>query len=102
MKHKIFITAAFILLSICVKAQDKYQFMIIQFNTFGSTIYVSIDGATFTKEHIELAKEERDSYNPNPLLKRVKEYQDKGWEVMSFNFENLQYISYLRKKIESK
>lgn len=112
MKNKIIITALFIVFTLCAQAQDKYQFMIIEYRSMTTTLFVSIDGTTFTKENIELPKEEKDWFNSNPLLKKVKEYQENGWEVMSFN--NIQtgavamsapsnvYTSYLRKKIETR
>ncbi len=104
MKNKIIITALFIVFNLCVQAQDKYQYMIIEYRAFTTTLFVSIDDATFTKENIEMSKEERDPLNSSPLLKRVKEYQEKGWEVMSFNHVPLflGYSAFLRKKIETK
>lgn len=83
-------------------AQDKYQFMTVQYETARQQINISIDGSLFLKEIAEVSKEENPPANTNPLLKKINEYQDKGWEVMSINpyaFATYYgHVAYLRKK----
>ena len=111
MKTKqIIITIAFIFSALLINAQDKYEFMIIEYKTFyGHQLSVSIDGNSFSIEEIELPKGEKSGFNANPLLKKVKEYQDKDWEVININAQigggggssgasNEIYFAYLRKK----
>ncbi len=105
MKYKIIITAFCLFFTICVNAQDKYQFMVIKYKIQGDpTLYISIDGEELVKEKVIETKDV--NHDLNPLLKKVKEQQNKGWEVISFNNSTLgvipEYYSYLRKKIEAK
>lgn len=107
MKTKnILLTLALVIFSLTIKAQDKYEFIIIQYSEQASYLTVSASNATLTEERIELPKNEK-YFNGTPFLTKVKEYQDKGWEVMSFNniangnggnVNNLVYFGYLRKK----
>jgi hypothetical protein len=103
---KILLTITLLALTLFINGQDKYEFLTIEFNTSLSILTVSIDGDNYIKEVVELPKAERLS-NSNPVLKKVKEYQDKDWEVMSFNNHTIAlstvmtynvYFAYLRKK----
>ena len=44
---------------------------------------ISINGTEFKTEKIVIEKSQDSYFNTNPLLKKVNEYQDKGWELMS-------------------
>jgi hypothetical protein len=109
-KHLLF-TAALIACSFFGNAQNKYQFMIIEYSTMDKEVAISIDGKEFFKEGVDFAGQKKSGYNATPLLKKVSEYQDQDWEVMSFNtqiggasFSNYSgnnseiYFAYLRKK----
>jgi len=84
-------------------AQDKYEFMTINYAASLNEIVIS-DGNTITKEKIQLTKDEKTDSNSNPLLQKTKEYQDKGWEVINFETYSegqygwTHYMCYLRKK----
>lgn len=99
----IFILLTFALLA---KGQDKYKFMIIAYNSSYDWISVSIDGQEYVDERIKQPKHEQFISNANILLKKVKEFQDKDWELMNFNtiangeHGGLIYFAYLRKKKE--
>lgn len=86
------------------KAQDKYQFMIIEYTTAPfKLLTVSIDGEKFTKEGID-PKFNGSGYNANPLLAKVKEFQSNDWELMAFDTKLLNnsseiYFAYMRKKV---
>lgn len=101
MKKIVFVAVLMISATIAF-AQDKYQFMVINYQVgTPSSIAVSIDGVEFSKEKVSLPKESNDVLNVNPLLLKVKEYQDKGWEVVTFNFSApgyYFYVAYLKKK----
>ncbi|MES2133064.1 MAG: hypothetical protein V4506_11985 [Bacteroidota bacterium] len=99
---KFFLVAVLVISASIAVAQDKYEFMTINYLT-QRTITISIDGEIFLKEKVELSKEESTEFNTNPLLKKVKEYQDKGWEILNFNSYGqinggINHIAYLRKK----
>jgi hypothetical protein len=90
-----------------MNAQDKYQFMTIEFDrTLKNQIQISIDGKEFIQEKADYGTTSDDKHNTTPLLKKINEYQDKGWELM--NMETiasggaaagyLTYYGYLRKK----
>ncbi len=83
-KQLLFTLALFLSVAF-IKAQDKYEFMIIEYTTFKYEIGISIDGKEFQKEKADFTSQEKSGYNANPLLLKVKEYQDKGWELMNFN-----------------
>jgi hypothetical protein len=102
-KH-IFFTLLFLLLLVFAKAQDKYEFMIISYEA-QFKISISIDGNMFLSEKVNLPKEQNYQLNANPLLLKVKEYQDKGWEIITLNTQvagstgnGCTYFAYLRKK----
>ncbi|MBL7936093.1 MAG: hypothetical protein JNM51_09845 [Bacteroidia bacterium] len=100
---KILLTIIFTALISIVRAQDKYEYMIIEFDTFKDKISVSIDGKEFITEKVDHGNQERSAYNANPFLLKVKEYQDKDWDVMSFNSSadgNIErHFAHLRKKM---
>src|SRR4030095_12088443 len=107
MKTKLLILTIFFLGStLFIKAQEKYEFMIIYYSSQLSQISISIEGKDLIREEVKLPKETRGLDNGLPFLKKVNEYQDQGWEVMSFNNSNPFigtyasniYICYLRKK----
>lgn len=86
MKTKqIILTIALLFTTLLTIAQDKYEFMIIEFTTYKNIISVSIDGKEYIEEKANYAGQEKTGYNANPFLNKVKEYQDKGWEVINFN-----------------
>ena len=102
MRTKRFLLTDFLfLLVLCVKAQNKYEFMSIIYDPPGKRICISIDGDTILTETVELSpKSDYYHMNTNPLLKKVKEQQDKDWELMNFSLAGVrdQYIAFLRKK----
>lgn len=97
-------TIALLISSLFVQAQDKYEFMIIEYTTLGYVISVSIDGKEYIKQKADFANQEKTDRNANPLLQKVKEYQDKDWELMNFNTTFISgstaevYYAYMRKK----
>jgi hypothetical protein len=68
---------------------------------YAKALTVSIDGVSFSRQDIDLPKAET-AGNATPLLKKMKEYQASGWEVMNLDCQMLGagevYFSYLRKK----
>lgn len=110
--NHIFLTIA-LLFSLCIQAQDQYEFMIIEYKTIAGNnkLIVSIDGETYSRQDdIEVPKGERNA-NANPFLKKVKEYQSIGWEVMNLNCQmagpggnatDEVYFAYMRKKKPAK
>lgn len=95
----------FILFSLVINAQDKYEFMIIEYNhSAKNQIVLSIDGKEFISEDAAFVNQKESVLNSNPLINKVKEYQEKGWELMSFetlpaaNLVSKTYLAYLRKK----
>ena len=99
---KILLIITFIAFVSIVNAQDKYEYMIIEFDTFKDKISVSIDGNEFITEKVDYGNQVKSAYNANPFLLKVKEYQDKDWDVMSFNSSadaNVErHFAHLRKK----
>ncbi len=97
--------------STSVNAQDKYDFLNITYDTDKEGIYVSLNGKEFSGEPVVLVKKDNSSLNANPLINKVSEYQDKGWEIINLNsypimfkpgtlFQKIIYfhVAYLRKK----
>lgn len=101
-KSHILLTIVFLMFAYYSKSQDKYEFTIIEYSTFTSSLSISKDGIDFGSEKIAVGS----GHNANPLLLKVKEFQDKGWEVMSFNTLlggnnndfNKVHMAYLRRK----
>lgn len=104
-KHILFTIALFFSIAF-INAQDKYEFMIIEFTTYKNDLSVSIDGKEFIKEKAEYINQEKSGYNANPFLAKVKFYQDKGWEVWNLNSAinggttSEVHFAHLRKKIK--
>ena len=106
-KNKVFLTIMFLVLTNTIFCQDKptkYQFMVIEYvGPPGKWISVSIDGEKFSLESVVYESWEKETPNANPLLSKVKEYQNKDWEVMNFETQissggNEFFFAYLRKK----
>lgn len=100
---KILLTFAFIAFISFVNAQDKYDFAIIELRTFLKEICISLNGKEFIVEKVDYLNQPKEITNANPFLNKVLEYQDKGWEVISFNSiaggnSTSTYTAYLRKK----
>ncbi len=100
-----FLLTLLICLSHLVSAQDKYDFVIIEYTSLNGIIGSSINGEEFRKERID-PRFNPSGYNANPLIAKVKEWQDKDWEVMNFDVKmigsNEVYFAYLRKKRSEK
>ncbi|HOZ87387.1 MAG TPA: hypothetical protein PL029_06500, partial [Bacteroidia bacterium] len=86
-------------------AQEKISYMLIQFIPhLKNEIQISIDGKEYLEEKADYLPREKESFNVNPLFKKVKVYEDKDWEAMSFNTVPvgssglLSYQVYLKKK----
>jgi hypothetical protein len=79
--------------------------MIVEYNrTMVEDIRISIDGKSYLTEKALPMKGE-EYYSSAPLLSKVSEYQDKGWELMNFEtifYTNSSqarvYFAYMRKK----
>lgn len=86
MKTKQLICTLAILISVVIsKAQEKYEFMVIEYvGPPIKVISISIDGVQFEALDVVYTRFEKSGYNANPLLAKVKEYQDQDWEVMNF------------------
>ena len=105
MKTKHFIiTVSLFLSSFYLKAQDKYDFMSIYFNGTSDIVSISINGKEYLEQKMDLDKKEKNGVNLNPLFRKVEEYQQQDWEVMSYNTiaagqsGNLNYYAFLKKK----
>jgi hypothetical protein len=86
-----------------VVAQEKWEYATISYYWGYAKLSVSLDGKQFLEEKVELPKGEAGPYNSNPLLNKVHEYEDKGWEVMNVNAVpsaggGAAYFACLRKK----
>ena len=112
MKTKqILLTIFFFTLTSIINAQNKFEYMVIEFNqTLRKEFQISIDGKQYLEETADYSPGERAMHNANPLLKKVTEYESKGWELMYFHSLAVPrdqcipvYIAYMKKtKIESK
>ena len=101
MKSKqITLTISFLIFSFFLVGQDKYEFIVIEYDQYDREVVISVDGKEVLKEEVKVDNAER--YSANPLLKRVSLYQDKGWEVIHFSNSVVNaftyYSAYLRKK----
>jgi hypothetical protein len=103
-KHLI-LTAYFFLTALFTSAQEKFDFLIIEYSFWSEKITVSINGNEYIKEKADLTGQDKTDKNSNPLLRKVGEYQNKGWELMNFQALSLGssgtstgYIAYMRKK----
>lgn len=98
---KFFFIAVLVVSANIAFAQDKYEFMTIQYESFKPNLIICLNGETVLKEKLDLEKEENFPLNSNPILKKIKEYQDKGWEMLTLTTNFAPYPSYysvLRKK----
>jgi hypothetical protein len=99
-KHILF-SIALLFTSLLINAQSKNDYMTINYEAFKSKMCISINGETVINEKAE--RPEDDTHlNTNPILKKIKEYEDKGWELVSFTvpaqFNYITYSAFLRKK----
>ena len=102
----VFLSFFLILFTGKLTAQEKFERMIISYNSSKEHMFISIDGKNFIDEEVNVPKKERHDYNVNPLLKKIKEYEEKGWDLVNINTihtyeENHSYIEHwaeLKKK----
>jgi hypothetical protein len=87
-------------------AQEKYDFMIIELSkeVKKESLTFSINGKESHTEVLDYQKNPNVWQDANPLLNKVNEYQEKGWELMNFEtqyisvYNTKSYLAYLRKK----
>ena len=94
----IFLSLLFLTSTVCLKAQEKYDYAIVKYSTIYTAlkpgIHVSISGKGF--ENIELSKDAvKDWRNDfSPLLNYVQKMTNDGWRVITAG----DYIFILEKK----
>lgn len=66
-------------------AQDKYQFAVITYTAYTKTVSISINGSDFREEKAMVAPSEAKSTNANPLLLKLNQLQEQGWEVLKID-----------------
>ena len=76
---------------------------ILDTDSLKKEIQISIDGNQYIEEKADYSSTAHVYHNLTPFFKKVHEYEDKGWELMSFNHLILGYkypvaIAYLKKK----
>jgi hypothetical protein len=84
----------FIIALICspghLMSQDNssYEFVTIFYQAVGQkgTMSISSNGNQFELLEIRLSGDEKRSLNTNQLQRKVTEYTQKGWEVVTFTF----------------
>lgn len=102
---KIILTIAILFSAILINAQDKFEYLIIEYNTRYWDLSVSISGVEFKSEKVEFLTQKKSGFNANPFLAKVQEFEDKGWELINFHSvvsgpETLAetHFAYMRKK----
>lgn len=102
---RLLLLTLFLISSKFIYSQDKYEFMIIEYNHSAKhQIVVCVDGREFVTEDANFLSQKESVLNSNPLLNKIKDYQALGWEVMSFetlpaeNLVSKTYMAYLKKK----
>ena len=91
-------------LLISLQAQDKYQFAVISYRTYGHEIGISINGKEFQKLVVPKEDIKHPSLDVNVVIELVNKMTNEGWEVFSTGNPTVGdwicYVFYLRKKIE--
>ena len=78
----IFVSLLFLTSTVCLKAQDKYDYAVVKYVMFVRPgIYVSISGKESTK--IEVTKEQQKEHDYSPLLNYVQKMTNEGWKVIN-------------------
>jgi hypothetical protein len=95
------------LLELNANGQTKYEFANITFNMYDKTLSVTIDDKEFSETKMDIPKDEKSWLNAKPLFAKVKEFQEKGWELMTFSNISSQgfltgylTIAYMKRKKE--
>jgi len=103
-----FISLLLLCSSVSLMAQDNYELCTIFYQVQNGRGYLSISEAGKKFETIEVKfenKEDKADLNTNTLQKKVKEYSDKGWDVVTFTFtptpEGTVHYACLKKKSDS-
>ena len=100
-------TIALLFLTLLIKAQNKHDYMYIEYSTGDFyAIAISVNGKEYKKEKADFSIHEKSGFNANPFLLKVKEYESNGWEVMTLNMQlkggGEVYFAYLRKESSDK
>ena len=84
-----------------IMAQEKYEYAVAQY-LFGAKYFVtvSINGEKYEETPVEPSsvKGKNFGWDLTPLLKKISELQDQGWEVYSTDRAEAVFIYHLRKK----
>ncbi len=94
----IFISLLFLTTTVCLKAQEKYDYAIVKYSLSHIGLYVSVSGKDFQK--IEVKKDElKDLGNDfSPLLNYVQKMTNDGWRVINTINETISISFILEKK----
>jgi hypothetical protein len=84
-------------------AQEKWEYATVSCSWAYQKLSVSIDGKEFYEEKMDLPKPENKEFNSNPLLNKIHELENKGWESVSVTCGsgtagNTVYFAYLKRK----
>ncbi len=80
-----------------LQAQDKYEYAIVSYYPNIPSVTVSENGEVYQETKIAKA-DLKGLLDLNPILRKVNEMTDKGWEVFSTDKSDATYFFYLRKK----
>lgn len=102
---RIILTIALYTFFLTTLAQEKNDYLIIEYNTRYWEISVSLAGREFKSEKVDFSQQDKSGYNANPFILKVNEFESKGWELINFNSvlsgpENRAetYFAYMKKK----
>jgi hypothetical protein len=102
-KKKTYAVLLFLFITCALSAQVKYEFLVIQQNTYEHEIAVSMNGTLFKKEKIDYKIYIKSPENVSPLLDKLKAYQNEDWEVMNIETQLIgvykNYSAVLRRKL---
>ena len=100
-----FFALVLVVTSLSFKAQSKYEYALIEFNYYlKNEIQISVDGKNYLEEKADFSPVKKTANNANPILKKITEYEERGWELLKLDIQanhgsgyNV-YFAFLRKK----
>jgi hypothetical protein len=96
----IFISFLFLISTVCLKAQERYDYAVIKYvtNLKEKILYVSVSGKEFQKIEVNKNELKDPSYDLTPLLNYVQKMTNDGWRLISTNYNGFDVYYTLEKK----
>ena len=94
----IFISLLFLTSTVCLKAQEKYDYAVVKYSLSHPCLYISMSGKKFEKVEVKKDEIQDPSFDYTSLLNYVQKMTNDGWRVINTTNESISISFILEKK----